>query len=130
MSTIHSTSLKSNFSLFNSISLKDSKTPSHNVVFLWPKGLSYSAWKNLSRSQLHFLGKTARNRTKLSHRSKKVKEGREKERIQIRMRSISCDLEINKPILMRVEKWGKLDLNLRPAGYESVSNPQTTTYFI
>ena len=27
------------------------------------------------------------------------------------------------------KKWGNLDLNQGPAGYESVSDPQTTTYY-
>ena len=101
MSTNHSTFLKNNFSPFNSISLKDSKTPSHSSIFLWPQGMSYPAWKNLSRSQLRFLGKTARNRrnrARLSYESKEVKEG-SGEKIQDRMESISCDLETNKPIM-------------------------------
>ena len=102
MPTIYSISLKSKFSPFNSISFKNSKTPSHSSIFLWPKGMSYSAWKNLSRSRLRFLGKTARNRhrrARLSYGSKEVKEGTEKERIQNRMESISCDLETNKPFI-------------------------------
>jgi hypothetical protein len=102
MSTNHSTFLKNNVSPFNSISLEDSKTPSHSTIFLWPKGMSYPAWKNLSRRQLRFLGKTARNRRRnlmFSHESKDVKDGVEEEIIQDRMESIRCDLETNKPII-------------------------------
>ena len=102
MSTTYSISLTSKFSSFNSISSKDSKTPSHNAIFFWPRGMSYPAWKNLSRSQLRFLGRTAhnrRNRARLSHEPKEVKDDTEKKITQDRMESIRCDLETHKPII-------------------------------
>lgn len=99
MSNVHSTYLKNNFSSFNSSSFKNSKNSFHNANFIWPKGVSYSSWKNLSRRQLWFLGKTARNRhrnkARLLHRSKKVREENE---TQNRMELISSDVETNKSI--------------------------------
>jgi hypothetical protein len=99
MSNAHSTYFKNNFSSFNSSSFKNSKISFHNANFLWPKGISYSSWKNLSRSQLWFLGKIARNRhrnrARLLHRSKQVRGENE---IQNRMELISSDVETNKSI--------------------------------
>src|SRR5947209_2171662 len=99
MSNVHSTHRKNNFSSFNSLSFKNSKISFHNANFIWPNVSSYSSWKNLSKSQLWFLGKTARNRhrnkARLLHRSKKVKE---KNEIQNRMELISSEVGTNKSI--------------------------------
>lgn len=39
--------------------------------------------------------------------------------------AINCK-KIERFLHRKIRKWGKLDLDQRPAGYESVSQPQTT----